>query len=260
MTAVLVPNGEQVFLDENGNPLAGGFVYMYVPFTTSPSNTWVDPAQTTLNTNPIVLDAAGRAIIFGAGQYRQVVLDSNGNLVWDQMTGLGDMAAQMANNVAITGGDLSNVNITNAVITASAISVFPSGTALVFCQASPPTGWVQDTSVTDAVLRLVSGSGGSTGGNWAISGMLGLITVDGTSLSVDELPGHIHHISQTVVYQGTDIGLGGGSAYTISATQIDTGSGTGLAGNPHTHTASSEVFGDGTWRPAYRNVIVGVKT
>ncbi|WP_433705790.1 hypothetical protein [Paraburkholderia sacchari] len=86
MSATLLPNAEQQFLDANGKPLAGGSVYFYIPLTTTFKNTWQDSAQTILNTNPVILDAAGRAIIWGSGSYRQVVYDQFNNLVWDQTT------------------------------------------------------------------------------------------------------------------------------------------------------------------------------
>lgn len=87
----LVPNGEQTFLDGNGDPLSNGQVFMYVVGTTTFKDTWQDAAQTTANTNPIILDSAGRAIIYGVGSYRQVVRDANGALVWDQDTGAGGL-------------------------------------------------------------------------------------------------------------------------------------------------------------------------
>lgn len=84
--ASLLPNGKQQFVDGNGVPYAGGTVQFYVPNTTVPKNTWQDPTQSTLNTNPVVLDADGRAVIYGEGLYRQVLRDSVGNLIWDQLT------------------------------------------------------------------------------------------------------------------------------------------------------------------------------
>lgn len=84
----LLPNAQQTFLDDDGNPLAAGYVYMYVPGTTTPKTTWQDRNFTTSNTNPIVLDSAGRARIWGDGAYRQIVQDSLGNTVWDQITQL----------------------------------------------------------------------------------------------------------------------------------------------------------------------------
>jgi hypothetical protein len=56
---------------------------MYVPGTLTPANTWQDSGQTTLNTNPIILDSRGQAIIYGIGSYRQILSDSLGNIVWD---------------------------------------------------------------------------------------------------------------------------------------------------------------------------------
>lgn len=84
--ATLLPNGKQQFIDANGNPLASGSVSFYIPSTTTPKDTWQDSGATILNTNPIILDASGEAIIYGSGVYRQVVYDSAGNLIWDQIT------------------------------------------------------------------------------------------------------------------------------------------------------------------------------
>lgn len=85
-TAALLPNGMQQFIDGNGNPYAGGSVYFYIPSTTTFKTTWVDPNQGVANANPVVLDSAGRAVIYGSGQYREVLKDSLGNTVWDQLT------------------------------------------------------------------------------------------------------------------------------------------------------------------------------
>lgn len=96
LAATLLPNGEQQFFDNNGNPLNGGTVTMYVPSTTTFKNTWTDSGQTTLNTNPITLDSGGKAIIYGSGSYRQIVKDSLGNTIWDQLTTDTSTAASFA--------------------------------------------------------------------------------------------------------------------------------------------------------------------
>lgn len=90
-SAVLLPNGKQQFLDANGNPLAGGNVGFYVPpGTLTPKTTWQDAARVTPNVNPVPLDSAGEALIYGTGSYRQIVKDAIGNVVWDAQTaGLG---------------------------------------------------------------------------------------------------------------------------------------------------------------------------
>jgi hypothetical protein len=86
MSGSLIPNAKQQFLDANGNPLAGGFVYYYIPSTTTFKNTYQNAALTILNSNPIILDSAGECIAYGSGSYRQIVTDVNGNLIWDQPT------------------------------------------------------------------------------------------------------------------------------------------------------------------------------
>jgi hypothetical protein len=84
--ATILPTGETTFFDANGVPLAGGTVEFYIPGTTTPKDTWQNAGQSILNSNPVTLDSAGRAIIYGSGSYRQIVRDSLGNLVWDQVT------------------------------------------------------------------------------------------------------------------------------------------------------------------------------
>ncbi len=66
--------------------LAGGTVAFYIPATNTFKQTWSNSTQTTLNTNPVILNQNGCAIIYGTGTYRQVVQDSLGNTVWDQLT------------------------------------------------------------------------------------------------------------------------------------------------------------------------------
>jgi hypothetical protein len=55
-----------------------------VPGTTTLKQTWGDPSQFGFNTNPIILDAAGRCVMYGDGSYRLVLYDAVGNLIWDQ--------------------------------------------------------------------------------------------------------------------------------------------------------------------------------
>ena len=48
------------FFDNNGIPLAGGFVYTYTAGTTTPQATYTTSAGSIAHANPIVLDSAGR--------------------------------------------------------------------------------------------------------------------------------------------------------------------------------------------------------
>jgi len=85
MTALL-PNAQQQFCDANGKPLAGGYVYFYEVGTTTPKATYQDLALSVANANPVILDSAGRATIWGSGNYRQMLYDVFNNLIWDGTT------------------------------------------------------------------------------------------------------------------------------------------------------------------------------
>ena len=77
--AAILPPAKTTFVDQNGKPLTLGKVYFYIPGTSTLKTTWQDQAATIPNTNPVALDAAGRALILGNGSYRQVVVDRSNN-------------------------------------------------------------------------------------------------------------------------------------------------------------------------------------
>lgn len=64
----------------------------------------------------------------------------------------------------------------------------PSGTKIPFGSSPPPAGWTQDTTSTDAALRVVSGALGSPGGTRGLSSS----TVGGTVLDISQVPSHTH--------------------------------------------------------------------
>jgi hypothetical protein len=74
------------FSSSTGAPLASGTVTVYLAGTTTQTNTWQDAAQTTLNTNPITLDANGEALIYLAPDlsYKFVLKNAGGVTQWTQ--------------------------------------------------------------------------------------------------------------------------------------------------------------------------------
>lgn len=71
------------FFDKSNKPLAGGKVYTYEANSTNPKVTWSDEALTVQNTNPVLLDNEGTALIFFSGKYRFRIEDKYGVLVED---------------------------------------------------------------------------------------------------------------------------------------------------------------------------------
>lgn len=108
----ILPAAKTRFVTILGTPLVGGFVYFYEPGTETPADTWQDEAMTTPNTNPVVLDARGEALIWGNGTYRQVVTDRFGVQVWDQLV-----------TTAVSTADLSGTG-------GAALVGLPDGTTL----------------------------------------------------------------------------------------------------------------------------------
>lgn len=163
--ATLLPNGEQQFCDSNGAPYAGGSVYFYIPATTTPKITWQDAGETTPNTNPVILDSAGRAIIYGSGQYRQVLFDSLGNEVWDQLTQ--DIYSLIDQGAAIWGGTATGTANALVLTSSPAITALATGQLIAFIAAS---------NNTNAVTADISGIGPIAVVKVSSSGLIPLIS------------------------------------------------------------------------------------
>lgn len=75
------------FFDDNGDPLAGGFLYTFAAGTTTPIVTYTTQLGDVNNTNPIVLDAGGRTPyeiwVNGGVLYKFRLTDSAGVLIGD---------------------------------------------------------------------------------------------------------------------------------------------------------------------------------
>lgn len=83
--------------------------------------------------------------------------------------------------------------------TTAAASAFTSGTVLLFYQAAAPTGWTKLTTENNKALRVVSGSGGVSGGSvafttaFASQSVAG--TIGGTTLTTSQIPSHTHTVN-----------------------------------------------------------------
>jgi len=100
-----------------------------------------------------------------------------------EVTSTADGATVIADNVV----DEANLKVSNAPTNGYFLSAqsgntggltwaevvsedyIPNGSVMVFFQANAPTGWTKVTTQNDKTLRVVSGTGGGTGGDWAMS-------------------------------------------------------------------------------------------
>jgi hypothetical protein len=144
-------------------------------------------------------------------------------------------------------------------------TIIPTGSKVIFAQASAPTGWTQDASMNDRVLRVVSGAGGAQGGSWVISGL----SSAAYALTINDIPAHGHpYQHKGGIETSSDSGSTGGiltgtlgGTYTAPAYSGPPDDATGHAiggtggGAAHAHSLSH----DGSWRPAYVDVIVCTK-
>jgi hypothetical protein len=204
MAATLLPNGEQTFLDANGNPLAAGTVYFYIPNTSTPKNTYLDGGAVTPNANPVVLDSAGRAVIYGIGCYRQVVKNSAGVQQWDKTT------CDTSTTEASWGGTASGTP--NAIVVTADNFTGSDGQVIRFIAAANNTGATTINPTVagvafGAVTIMVDGGGGPV----ACSG--GEIIRNNVVTLVYDANGGVFHLSTlTTITAGSGLSTSGTGA------------------------------------------------
>jgi polygalacturonase len=117
------------FFDNSGNVLTGGLLYSYLAGTTTPAVTYTTASGTTPNSNPVVLDAAGRVPFSGeiwltdGISYKFVLKDSNDVQIatWDNIVGIN------SNFIAYTGqSEIATATQSQTVFTLTTIQYQPA--------------------------------------------------------------------------------------------------------------------------------------
>jgi hypothetical protein len=156
MSYTLMPAPKFVGLDGDGNPLSGGLLYSYAAGTTTPKATYSDSIGTP-NTNPVVLDSAGRATVYlYVGAYKFILTDADGVAVWTQDNVIPTLVGYPTlGDVKYMGGDPTSP------VTAVA---YPSGTG--FDKGHAGTVWFYEDSAnlvgTYVLEGMLMGYGGGT--------------------------------------------------------------------------------------------------
>lgn len=184
ITATLLPNGKQQFFSAGGIPLAGGSVGMYAPGTLTFKTTWVDPKQAVPNANPITLDSGGEAIIYGFGQYRQIVKDSLGNIIWDQLTNDYLSLAQTGSYFGGTSGGTAN---NQTVTTTPGFSTYTQPITITFIAGFTNTGAMtlnaNGIGALNVYKQTTTGPVPLTGGE-IVNGNVYQVSYDGTEFQI----------------------------------------------------------------------------
>jgi hypothetical protein len=167
--ATVIPDPVKQFVDGKGVPYASGKLFSYDAGTTNPRPTYADAALTIPNTNPVILDLAGRATIFvDQAIYRFVLANVFDQQQWDQDNVPGSLWPGMVQGFSVRT-PLSNTNSYGHRFAAT-INRAASGThslfATLFVQAPTLAGGV--APVTTAATVLIAGAPTGATTNYAL--------------------------------------------------------------------------------------------
>jgi hypothetical protein len=141
--------------------------------------------------------------------------------------------------------DNSNAAASTAYVTAAIAAIpvtpspIPSGTAMVFYQASAPSGWTSVAGPNDRALRVVSagGSGGTGGGSNSFSTVFAQTVVGSHTLTTAEMPAHTHSLNGIFDNTGVEnVATCGNFNFQLGGTSGSAGS-----GGSHNHTITMAI-------------------
>ena len=167
------------FFDSNGIPLAGGLLYVYTAGTTTPATTWTTNAGTSANTNPIVLNAAGRTpfeIWLNSGVTYKFALYTSTNVLigtYDNIPAIDDPTV-FNNLITVTG--------TNTLVGTSVppYTAYVAGMTLSFIPVNTNSGAVTIDLDGLGAKNIFVGSSTALSSGDLVAGRIAQIQYDGT--------------------------------------------------------------------------------
>jgi hypothetical protein len=219
--------GAQLF-DDNGDPLTGGKVYTYAAGTTTPLATYTTSAGTVANTNPIILDAAGRTpneIWLTAGTLYKFIVQTSVNVLVGTYDGLPAINDPYSINSLL--GSVTGTNAIAAVATPS-LTAYAAGATYAFIAANSNTA-AATLSIDGLAAKSITKNGSATltAGDVQI-GKLTWVQYDGTTFQ----------LINNIVYGGS---ITNGNIVSLTTPLGAASGGTGLS----TLTANSVLLGNG---------------
>jgi hypothetical protein len=167
------------FFDSNGVPLAGGLLYVYTAGTTTPATTWTTSSGAVANTNPIVLNAAGRTpyeIWLNSGVTYKFALYTSTNVLigtYDNIPAIDDPTV-FNNLITVTG--------TNDLIGTSVppYTSYVAGMTLSFIPVATNTGAVTIDVDGLGAKNIFVGNASALTGSELVAGRIANLEYDGT--------------------------------------------------------------------------------
>jgi hypothetical protein len=165
-----VAGAAQQFFSNSGVPLAGGLLYTYAAGTTTPLATFTTAAGTTANSNPIVLNSAGRldneVWLTSTLTYKFLLKDSDGVTIatYDDIPGIGSVSGLTTGTSILFGngsGGFSNVVVgSNLSFVGGTLSATAGGSGSVSVGLTAPAAFtVTGSPVTSTGTLALTYSG-----------------------------------------------------------------------------------------------------
>ena len=159
------------FFDDNGDPLTGGLIYTYAAGTTTPEPTYTDNIGNVANTNPIVLDAAGRVaseVWLTTGVNYKFVLKTSTGITIGTYDNISGVPAASITSLRINGSTSGYVDLTTVPVAGANTITFPAATGTVLLNpntAFTGTSMFETISATQDISgRTLNASGSITVG------------------------------------------------------------------------------------------------
>lgn len=251
-TGTIIPSPIFTGFDANGDPLSGGKLHTYAAGTTTLQTTYSNVTLTSANTNPIVLDSAGRATIFTSpgSSFKYLLTDADDVTMWtaDNILSVPESTANM--EVTITAGealaalDVAYINQGDGGLTTG--KAYKTDADATYSSSSAVTVGLIPTAIAvdeTGSMRLGGALGGYTG---LTAGSTQYVSATAGALT-ESAPANSRIVGQSI--STTSVMLSGSSAtVAIDASDITSGTlavargGTGLA----TYTAGAVVYASAT--------------
>ena len=184
--ALLSPTPKQQFFDSDGIPLAGGKIFTYAAGTTTPITTYVDAAGVTTNTNPIILNSLGQAVIWllSTASYKFVVNPVNDVLMFTtDNIAVTLTVASFAAPPVIGDATPNSAYFTTISLTDTSASKLNVGTTAQ--RPTPVTGMVRYNSTTNKFEGYNASAWGALGGGATGGGTDQVFVENGQTVTAD---------------------------------------------------------------------------